>query len=54
MNRAFSLEKSIKLSDLVNSVEIVQFYPAVETYCMNARSFAVGIKYIMIADDKIR
>lgn len=52
MNQAFSLEKSIKLSDLVKSVEIVQFYPSAETYFVNARSFAVGKQYTLIADDR--
>lgn len=52
MNQAFSQSKSIKLSDLVKSVEIVQFYPPEDTYFVNARSFAVGNKYILIADDK--
>jgi len=51
MNQAFGKEKSILLSDLVKSVEIVQFYPAIETYFMNARSLSVGKKYILIADD---
>jgi len=52
MNQAFNLEKSVKLSDLVKSVEIVQFYPPEDTYFVNARSFAVGKKYIMISDDR--
>lgn len=52
MNQAFDQTKSVKLSDLVKSVEIVQFYPPEDTYFVNARSFAVGKKYIMIADDR--
>lgn len=52
MNQAFDMEKSILLSDLVKSVEVVQFYPAIETYFMNARSFSVGEQYILIADDR--
>lgn len=52
MNQAFNQTKSVKLSDLVKSVEIVQFYPPEDTYFVNARSFAVGKKYILIADDR--
>jgi len=52
MNQAFDQTKSVKLSDLVKSVEIVQFYPPEDTYFVNAKSFAVGEKYIMIADDR--
>jgi len=52
MNLAFNQTKSVKLSELVKSVEIVQFYPPKDTYFVNARSFAVGKKYIMIADDR--
>lgn len=51
MNQAFDQTGSIKLSELVKSVEIVQFYPAIDTYFVNARSFSVGKKYIMINDD---
>jgi len=52
MNQAFGMEKSILLSDLVKSVEIVQFHPSMETYFVNARSLTVGEKYILIADDR--
>lgn len=52
MNRAFDQTKSVKLSDLVKSVEIVQFYPPEDTYFVNARSFAVGGKYIVITDNR--
>ena len=52
MNQAFGMEKSILLSDLVKSVEIVQSHPPIETYFLNARSFSIGKEYIMIADDR--
>lgn len=52
MNQAFDQTKSVKLSDLVKSVEIVQFYPPEDAFFVNARSYSVGKKYIMIADDR--
>ena len=52
MNQAFDRTKSVKLSDLVKSVEIVRFYPPKETFFVNARSFSIGKKYIMISDDR--
>ncbi len=52
MNRAFDQTRSVKLSELVKSVEIIQFYPPEDTYFVNARSFSVGKKYILIADDR--
>jgi hypothetical protein len=51
MNQAFDQKKSVLLSDLVKSVEIVRFYPPEDVYFVNARSFSIGKKYIMIADD---
>jgi len=51
MNQAFDQTGSITLSEVVKAVEIIQFYPAVDTYFVNARSFAVGKKYVMINDD---
>ncbi|MCD6347782.1 MAG: 6-bladed beta-propeller [Bacteroidales bacterium] len=47
----FKNKRNIKLSELVESVEFVQFENTKDTYFMNARSFSIGQKYIMISDD---
>jgi len=51
LSQAMDLKKSVNLSELAKSVEIIQFYPAEDTYFVNARTFSIGKKYIMIADD---
>ena len=49
--QAFKEQKSMNLSDFVKEVEFVQLESSKDAYFMNARSFTVGEKYIMIADD---
>ena len=48
---AFREQKAVNLSDFVKEVEFVQLESSKDAYFMNARSFTVGDKYIMIADD---
>ncbi len=49
--QAFENQKSLKLSELVKEVEFVQFEAGPDSYFMNARSFSIGERFIMIADD---
>lgn len=51
VTEGFDNKRSIKLSEMVESVEFVQFENTMDTYFMNARSFSIGKKYIMISDD---
>jgi len=48
---AFKEKRSMKLSNFVKDVEFIQLKSSKDAYFMNARSFTVGEKYIMIADD---
>jgi hypothetical protein len=48
---ALNETREMKLSDFVKEVEFIQFEATRDTYFMNARSFTVGEKYIMVADD---